>query len=326
MGEMLHVSSNPHVRDRMTTAKIMQMVFVALLPAAAVGVWNFGLRAFLVLCVSVLSAVCSEWVYDHFMHKPNTVKDWSAAVTGLLLGMNMPVSIPLWIPVLGSIFAIIVVKQLFGGLGQNFMNPALAARCFLLISFSARMTDFSVSDSFKGVVDTVTGATPLAALKDHGFVSGSVPIRNLFVGNIQGTIGETSALAILLGAVILLTFKVIDLKIPLTYLGTFSVFVVLYLCFSGKGFDMNYLLSELFSGGLMLGAWFMATDYVTSPITQKGQYVYGICLGIVTGVFRLFGASAEGVSYAIIFCNLLVPQIERFTCPTAFGKGGKKHE
>ena len=206
------------------------------------------------------------------------------------------------------------------------MNPALAARCFLLISFSARMTDFSVSDSFKGVVDTVTGATPLAALKDHGFVSGSVPIRNLFVGNIQGTIGETSALAILLGAVILLTFKVIDLKIPLTYLGTFSVFVVLYLCFWGKGFDMNYLLSELFSGGLMLGAWFMATDYVTSPITQKGQYVYGICLGIVTGVFRLFGASAEGVSYAIIFCNLLVPQIERFTCPTAFGKGGKKHE
>ena len=144
MGEMLHVSSNPHVRDRMTTAKIMQMVFVALLPAAAVGVWNFGLRALLVLCVSVLSAVCSEWVYDHFMHKPNTVKDWSAAVTGLLLGMNMPVSIPLWIPVLGSVFAIIVVKQLFGGLGQNFMNPALAARCFLLISFSARMTDFSV--------------------------------------------------------------------------------------------------------------------------------------------------------------------------------------
>ena len=323
MGEMLHVSSNPHVRDRMTTAKIMQMVFVALLPAAAVGVWNFGLRALLVLCVSVLSAVCSEWVYDHFMHKPNTVKDWSAAVTGLLLGMNMPVSIPLWIPVLGSVFAIIVVKQLFGGLGQNFMNPALAARCFLLISFSARMTDFSVSDSFKGVVDTVTGATPLAALKDHGFVSGSVPIRNLFVGNIQGTIGETSALAILIGAAFLLILKVIDWRIPCTYIGSFAIFVIL---FGGHGADGYYLLEQLLGGGLMLGAWFMATDYVTTPITKRGQLVYGVILGCLTGLFRIFGASAEGVSYAIIFGNLLIPVIERLTVPTAFGKGGVKHE
>lgn len=324
MGEKLQVSSNPHVRDGMTTSKIMQLVTIALLPAAAVGIWNFGLRALLVVAISVASSVVFEWLYDHFMHKPNTIGDFSAVVTGLLLGLNMPYSIPLLMPVLGSAFAIIVVKQLFGGLGQNFMNPALAGRCFLMISFAGKMTNFAVSDKFRGVVDGVTGATPLAALKDHGFAEGSVSVKNMFLGNIQGTIGETSALAILIGAVILLIFKVIDLKIPLTYIGSFAVFVIIYMLCTGKGFDVNYLLTHIFGGGLMLGAWFMATDYVTSPITPKGQYVYGICLGVLTAIFRLFGASAEGVSYAIIFCNLLVPQIERFTRPVPFGKGGKK--
>ena len=194
-----------------------------------------------------------------------------------------------------------------------------------MISFAGRMTDFAVSDSFRGAVDTVTGATPLAALKAQGFIEGSsVPVKNLFLGNIQGTIGETSALAILAGAVILLAFKIIDLKIPLTYIGSFTVFVVIYMLCSGMGFDGNYLMSHLFGGGLMLGAWFMATDYVTTPITWKGQLVYGCCLGVVTAVFRLFGGSAEGVSYAIIFCNLLVPLIEKATYPVAFGKGGKK--
>lgn len=325
MEEMLNVSSNPHVRARMTTAKIMELVAIALLPTAIAGVYNFGFRALAVLIVSTGAAVLAEWLYDHFMHKPNTITDFSAVVTGLLLGLNMPASIPLWIPALGSVFAIIIVKQLFGGLGQNFMNPALAARCFLMISFAGKMTDFSVSDSFRGVVDGVTGATPLAALKDHGFVEGaSVPVKNLFLGNIQGTIGETSVAAILIGVVILLAYKVISLRIPLTYIGSFAVFVILYMLFSGKGLNMNYLFTELFGGGLMLGAWFMATDYVTSPITVKGQYVYGVCLGVFTGIFRIFGASAEGVSYAIIFCNLLVPQIERFTRPVAFGKGGAK--
>ena len=324
MGEKLQVSSNPHVRDAMTTSKIMQLVTIALLPAAAVGIWNFGLRALLVVAISVASSVIFEWLYDHFMHKPNTIGDFSAVVTGLLLGLNMPYSIPLWMPILGSAFAIIVVKQLFGGLGQNFMNPALAGRCFLMISFAGKMTDFAVSDKFRGVVDGVTGATPLAALKDHGFAEGSVSVKNMFLGNIQGTIGETSALAILIGAVILLVFKVIDLKIPLTYIGSFAIFVIIYMLCTGKGFDVNYLLTHIFGGGLMLGAWFMATDYVTSPITPKGQYVFGICLGVLTAIFRLFGASAEGVSYAIIFCNLLVPQIERFTRPVPFGKGGKK--
>ena len=182
MEQMLNVSSNPHVRARMTTAKIMQLVAIALLPAAIVGIYNFGFKALAILVVSTGRAVLAEWLYDHFMHKPNTIGDFSAVVTGLLIGMNMPAGIPLWIPALGSIFAIIVVKQLFGGLGQNFMNPALAARCFLMISFAGKMTDFSVSDSFKGAVDGVTGATPLAALRDHGFVAGSsVPIKNLLI-------------------------------------------------------------------------------------------------------------------------------------------------
>ena len=318
MDQMLHVSSNPHVRDKMTTSKIMQLVALALLPTTLFGIYNFGVRALLVVVITVASSVFFEWIYDKLMHKKNTITDFSAVVTGLLLALNMPVSIPLWMPVLGSAFAIIVVKQLFGGLGQNFMNPALAARCFLLISFTGRMTDFTVPDgAFGKVVDTVSGATPLAAVK----AGESVNLMSLFIGNTKGTIGETSALAILIGAAILLATKVIDLRVPLTYIGTFAVFALL---FGGHGFSISYLAAELFGGGLMLGAWFMATDYVTTPITKNGQLVYGVCLGIFTGIFRIFGGSAEGVSYAIIFCNLLVPLIERVTMPVAFGKGGKK--
>ncbi|MEI3491859.1 MAG: RnfABCDGE type electron transport complex subunit D [Blautia sp.] len=325
MEQMLNVSSNPHVRDKMTTSRIMQLVALALLPTTLFGIWNFGFRALLVVLVTVASSVFFEWLYDRLMHKKNTINDFSAVVTGLLLALNMPPQIPLWMPVLGSAFAIIVVKQLFGGLGQNFMNPALAARCFLMISFAGKMTDFAV-DKLSGYhcIDTVTGATALAELKNSGFTADSISVKNLFIGNIHGTIGETSAIAILIGAVILLAFKVIDLKIPLTYIGSFAVFVILYMLGTGKGFDVNYLFSHLFGGGLMLGSWFMATDYVTTPITPKGQLLYGCCLGVVTAIFRLFGGSAEGVSYAIIFCNLLVPLIEKVTKPVAFGKGGKK--
>ena len=325
MEQMLNVSSNPHVRDKMTTSRIMQLVALALLPTTLFGIWNFGFRALLVVLVTVVSSVFFEWLYDRLMHKKNTINDFSAVVTGLLLALNMPPQIPLWMPVFGSAFAIIVVKQLFGGLGQNFMNPALAARCFLMISFAGKMTDFAV-DKLSGYhcIDTVTGATALAELKNSGFTADSISVKNLFIGNIHGTIGETSAIAILIGAVILLAFKVIDLKIPLTYIGSFAVFVILYMLGTGKGFDVNYLFSHLFGGGLMLGAWFMATDYVTTPITPKGQLLYGCCLGVVTAIFRLFGGSAEGVSYAIIFCNLLVPLIEKVTKPVAFGKGGKK--
>ena len=325
MSKLLNVSSSPHVRCGVSTKNLMYDVAIAMLPATIWGVMQFGIRSLIVVVATVLSCVLSEYIFETLMHKPVTISDGSALVTGMILGLNMPPAIPIWMPILGSAFAIIVVKQLFGGLGQNFMNPALAGRCFLMISFAGKMTNFAVSKSSHAVVDAVTQATPLTALKNQGFIEGtSIPVKNLFLGNIQGTIGETSALAILIGAVILLAFKIIDLKVPLTYIGSFAVFVIFYMLGTGKGFDVNYLFSHIFGGGLMLGAWFMATDYVTTPITPKGQLVYGCCLGIVTAVFRLFGGSAEGVSYAIIFCNLLVPLIEKVTKPVAFGKGGKK--
>lgn len=325
MEKMLHVSSSPHVRDGVTTPVLMYDVIIAMLPAAAFGVYHFGFHALLVLLVTTAACVLSEYIYERLMGKPVTIKDGSAVITGMILALNMPPEIPLWIPVLGSAFAIIVVKQLFGGLGQNFMNPALAARCFLLISFAGSMTDFSVAEGANAVVDSVSGATPLAAMKEYGGL-GDIHVSQMFLGNIQGTIGETSVIAILIGAVILVAFKVINLRIPLMYIGTFTVFICIYMVASGMGFDANYLAAHLCGGGLMLGAWFMATDYVTSPITPKGQLVFGFCLGILTAVFRLFGGSAEGVSYAIIISNLLVPLIEKATLPTAFGKGGKKNE
>ena len=301
---MLNVSSSPHVRDNSSTRRIMLDVCIALLPACIFGIVNFGMRALAVLVVSVITCVVSEYLFEYFMHRPITVGDLSAVVTGLLLGMNMPHTIPLWIVMLGSVFAIIVVKQLFGGLGQNFMNPALAARCFLLISFARRMTSFTY--------DGVTGATPLALLKSGE----SVNVLSMFLGTTAGVIGETSTVAILVGALYLIIRKVITPLIPMVYLAVFSVFILL---FGGHGFDMTYLAAELCGGGLMLGAFFMATDYVTSPVNTVGRIVYGIILGILTGLFRIFGNSAEGVSYAIIFSNILVPLIEKLTVPRAFG-------
>ena len=310
MSELLKVSSNPHVRARMKTDNIMLLVLIALLPSAFFGVVNFGLRSLAVLAVSVVSAVLTEYLYEKLMHKKITIGDFSAAVTGLLLGLNLPSTVPLWLPVIGNVFAILFVKQLFGGLGQNFMNPALAGRCFLLISFAGRMTDFTW--------DGVSSATPLAALK----AGESVQVLDMFLGKTAGTIGETSVIAILIGAIVLLWFEVIDLRIPGSYILSFAVCTLL---FGGHGL----LLAELCGGGLMLGAFFMATDYVTSPITKSGQIVYGIALGILTAIFRYLGSAAEGVSYAIIIGNLLVPVIEKVTEPTAFGrepfwKRGKK--
>jgi Na+-translocating ferredoxin:NAD+ oxidoreductase subunit D len=304
-----NLSTNPHVRSAVRTDKIMELVLLALLPASIFGVWHFGWNALLLIIVSVGTCVLTEYVYEKLMHKKITVSDCSAAVTGLLLALNLPSSAPWWLAVLGGIFAILIVKQLFGGLGQNFMNPALAARCFLLISFAGRMTNFAY--------DGFSGATPLAAIK----AGEPVYVLDMFLGNTAGTIGETSVIAILIGAAILLWFQVIDLRIPGTYLLSFAVFVLI---FGGHRFDLSYVAAELCGGGLMLGAFFMATDYVTSPITKTGQLVYGCILGILTGVFRLFGNSAEGVSYAIIFGNLLVPLIERITMPRPFGREEKK--
>ena len=309
MSETYHISASPHVRAKVTTSNIMLYVLIALLPATIFGVYTFGWSALLVVCVTTASAVLAEFVYQKLMHKKVTIQDMSAAVTGLLLALNLPAEAPWWMCVLGSVFAIIIVKQAFGGLGQNFMNPALAARCFLLISFTQRMVTYTY--------DGMTGATPLAMLKSGNGVN----LLDMLLGNTAGTIGETSVIAILIGAIFLVITGVIDLRIPGTYLGSFIVFVLI---FGGHGFDLSYLAAHLCGGGLMLGAWFMATDYVTSPITKRGQLVYGTCLGILTGLFRIFGGSAEGVSYAILFGNLLVPLIEKITLPKPFGKGGEK--
>lgn len=334
MKELYNVSASPHVRSGVTTRSIMRDVALALIPASALGVYQFGFRAFLVLLTGIVAAVASEFLWNRFIiHKAKPAPECSALVTGLLLGMNLPASIPLWIPAVGSIFAIIVVKEMFGGLGQNFMNPALGARCFLLICFAGRMTDFAVEKTTQhfyygaAALDGISSATPLAVIKNldaaqsvsSGISNAGFSLSDMFFGFTGGVIGETSTLAILIGALYLLIRKVISLRIPMAYIITFAVFVMI---FGGHGCDCDgfyYLACELCGGGLMLGAWFMATDYVTSPITKGGQIVFGILLGLLTGIIRICGNSAEGVSYAIIFCNLLVPFIERFTMPRAFG-------
>lgn len=314
MNGLLNVSSNPHVRDNQTTSKIMLDVLISLIPASIFGIYNFGIRALLVILITMATTVASEAIYEKLMKQKITVGDLSAAVTGLLLALVLPPTIPFWIAILGGVFAIIVVKMVFGGLGQNFMNPALAARCFLLLAFTGQMTKF--------VLDGVTAATPLYNMKNGG----SYDVFEMFIGNTAGTIGETSTLALLVGAVYLLVKRIIDFRIPVFFLGTFTIFAILYTAFHG-GVDMTFVAGQICGGGLMIGACFMATDYVTSPITPKGKIVYGICLGLITGAFRMLStsnAAPESVSYAIIFCNLLVPLIEKFTVPKAFGREGKE--
>ena len=323
MSELYKVSSNPHVRSRVSTNGLMLAVIVSLMPAAGFGIYNFGPRALAVILVTIASTVLTEFLFGVYKWKVRrdkrsllqsmTIADLSAVVTGLLLALNLPVTMPLWMAALGGIFAILVVKMLFGGLGQNFMNPALAARCFLLISFPSAMRAFDCH--------AYTGATPLAALK----AGEQVNVLDMFLGRTGGTIGETSVLALLVGACLLILLGVIDLRIPGSHILTFGLLVVLV---GGQGLDPAYLSAQLFGGGLMLGAFFMATDYVTRPITIKGQYVFGVFLGLLTGIFRVFGSGAEGVSYAIILGNILVPLIEKWTMPTAFGhrKGGRHHE
>ena len=313
----LNVSSNPHVRDSISTSKIMLLVIIGLMPTSIYGVYHFGLKALLILVVSIVSAVLTESIFNAIVHKNSTVYDLSAVVTGLLLGLNLPVSVPLWLPVIGSVFAIVFVKCIFGGLGQNFMNPALGARCFLIISFPKLMTDFAYN--VRGTADAISGATPLMSIRNNE----PVALKDMIMGNTAGTIGETSMFWIVIGACILIWFGIIDVAIPFSYIISFGILV---LVFSGRGLDINYMYCQLAGGGLMLGAFFMATDYVTRPITLKGQIIYGIFLGFLTAIFRVFGPSAEGVSYAIIIGNLLVPLIDKITIPTPFGvkkaKGG----
>lgn len=317
---MLNVSSSPHVRDRENTQGIMLDVCIAMLPTAAFGVYQFGLHALLVIVVTVLAAVLAEYLWQKGMHRDVTIADCSAVVTGMILALNMPPEVPLWIPALGSVFAIILVKQMFGGLGQNWMNPALAARCFLLISCAKYMNSFS---SPAIGFDATTGATPLAlmktALKNSTSPMEGIDMTALFLGRIPGTIGEVSALALLLGAVYLLWKKVISWHIPVIYIATVAVFVFL---FGSRSAD--YVLAQILGGGLIFGAFFMATDYVSTPLTRKGQIVYAVVIGVLTGLFRIFGTGAEGVSYSIIIGNMLSPLIEGATIPKAFGRRGAK--
>ena len=304
---MYNVSVSPHIRDKSSTRKIMIDVCIALVPTLAFGVWHFGLNALFVIISSVLSCVVSEAVFELIVKKPITVFDFSAVVTGLILALNMPPNIAWWVPAIGGVFAIVIVKMLFGGIGQNIMNPALAARCFLLISFASRMTDFSVFG--------VSSATPLAVLKSGG----SVDLLDAFLGFKTGCIGEVSVAAILIGAAYLLIRKVISIRIPAVYILSTALFIFVFSLAKTGMPTWQFMLGELLTGGLIAGAFFMATDYTTSPITKWGQVVYAVLIGFLTAVFRILGSSAEGVSYAIIISNLFVPIIEKITVPKAFG-------
>ena len=306
---LLHVSESPHVRSKNTTQRIMLDVFIALIPASAFGVYNFGVPALIRVLVGIFACVAFEAIYQKAMKKKVMVGDMSAAVTGLLLAMNIPSTLPIWMEVVGCAFAIIIVKQLFGGLGQNFMNPALAARCFLLLAYTRPMTDF--------VIDGVSAATPLQMLKPGGEAVGVTDLLSMFIGTNNGVIGETSAMLLLAGGIYLLIRKVIKIHIPLAYIGMFAAMT--FFLAPGHQFDIIYTLMEVCGGGILLGAFFMATDYVTSPVTNKGKIYFGLILGVLTFLFRMFGPNAEGVAYSIIIANLLTPFLDMASVPKPFG-------
>lgn len=308
----LTTASSPHVRGDFKTSRIMLDVILALLPALLAGIWVLGLRAAVVSLVCVTTAVASEWLYGILTKGRKTVVDGSAAVTGLLLAMTLPHTVPCWQAALGSVFAVVVVKALCGGLGQNIFNPALAARAFLMLIFPAGLTRYAGPDG-------ITSATPL-----HHMVMPALPeesLMDMFLGNCPGSIGEISALALLLGGAYLILRRVISIRIPAAYIGTLAV---LTLAFHKVHAPMAWMLYSVLSGGVMLGAIFMATDYSTSPVTAVGQIVYGIGCGILTVVFRYFGLFPEGVTYAILIMNALVWFIDRHTAPRRFGteRGG----
>lgn len=312
MSRIYNVSSSPHVRSRLTTSGVMYDVILALMPATVFGVYRFGFHAFLVIAVSVLSAVLTEFVFDYIAKKPNTVKDGSAVVTGLLLALCLPAGVPLYVPYLGSLFAILFVKCFFGGLGRNFMNPALAGRCFLLLSFSGVMADYSV--------DGVSSATPLAMLASGETVN----VTEAFLGFGGGVIGSSVA-ALCLGGLYLWVIGAITFEIPAAVLVSFAAFIAL---FGGQGFDPVYIWLHLATGGVVMGAFFMATDPVTSPVTSAGQILYGVLTGVLCGIFRVFGSTPDSVSYAIIIANLVTPLIDEISVPVPYGlrpqKEGKK--
>ena len=316
MENNLIVSSSPHLHTNVTTAKIMRDVIIALLPAAVMGVFFFGFYAAAVMAVAIAAAMVSECVFEKITKKQNSIGDLSAVVTGLLLALNMPPRIPLYMVAIGSAFAIIIVKQMFGGLGKNFVNPALAARCFMLIAWTGAMTTFSVP-----LADAVSSATPLAIMKDDVTIP-LIYITTLpecLIGFKAGTIGEVSGLALIIGFAYLLIRRVVSIKIPLAYIASFAVLTFL---FGNRAMSVEYTLYQIFTGGLLLGAFFMATDYTTTPTTSKGMIIFGIGCGVLTFLIRQFGGYPEGVSFSILLMNLASPLIERFTIPKSFGHRG----
>ena len=334
--DLLNISVSPHIRKPLTVPRIMIMVLVALVPAFIASVYFFGFRALTLTAVSIITAILSEWVIvKYILKKPSTLGDYSAVVTAVLFAFNLPVDLPLWMAALGSVFAIGVAKWTFGGLGNNFINPALAGRAFLLASYPVEMTKWSATKlgSINGLnIDAVSSSTPLAAIKTQ-MANGTFQALDyqdsfwqLFIGNVGGTIGETSALALIIGALFLMYKHIIGIKVPLTYIGT--VFL-LFLVFNGTTSDilstvaMTVATFHIFAGGLMLGALFMATDMVTSPITPLGKIIFGFGCGVLTFTIRKFGGYPEGVSYSILLMNLLVPLIDRYTRPRIYGKVAK---
>lgn len=310
------VSGTPHVRSKESIQSIMRDVIIALVPATAAGIYYFGLRALILIVAAIISAVFFEWLYEKITKKPVTINDLSAVVTGLLLAMNLPASAPVWVAIVGSAFAIIFAKQLFGGLGQNFINPALAGRAFLLASYPTEITTWVVPNGL--AADAATYATPLAQLK-NGTLDAS--LGQLVLGQVGGTIGETCAIALIIGGIYLLYKHVISWKIPVIYIATvFILFAVI-----GRH-GMRMPLQEIFAGGVMLGGIFMATDYASSPVTPKGQVIFAVGAGLLTYLIRTFGGYPEGVSYSILIMNCCVPLIERFTEPTIFGALPKTKE
>lgn len=308
----LLVTASPHVRSNRTVKKDMLDVIIALIPAGIASVYFFGYRALVLILASVLTCVLSEYIFNKVTKRKQSINDLSAVVTGILLAYNVPFTLPVWQMVIGAMFAIIVAKMFFGGIGQNIVNPALAARAFLMASWSSTMTQFVPPHrvaTLKSVKDVsmLTGATPLMDPKSY-------TTMDLFLGNIPGCLGEVSSLAILIGACYLLVRKVIQIRIPLTYILTSVVLIGIF----GEGFQNS--LTTVLSGGMLLGAFFMATDYTTTPVTIKGQYVFAIGAGILTAVIRIFGGYPEGVSYSILLMNLVVPIIETYTRPKTFGK------
>lgn len=309
---MLRLSGAPHMTTRMDTRTVMALVLLALMPTAAAGVWLFGWRAALILLVSCCSAVAAEWIWQKLAKKTVRIGDLSALVTGLILGLNLPPTVPVWIPAVGSAFAIIIVKQLYGGIGHNFMNPAMAARAMLLASWPARMTTWVFPSRCIWISgrDAVSGATALAG--------GSFSYMDLFLGNVPGTIGEVCKLAILLGLAILLLSGVVKWRIPVVFIAATAL--CLWAFGSGRLDFTGDPLVAVLSGGMLFGAVFMATDYTTSPMTGAGQIVYAVGCGLITAVIRTFGAYPEGTMYAILLMNIATPLIDKFTRDRIYGE------